>query len=90
MMDARHAAVVNSDHNTTTIMMSDVDGQKKNFVKTINIHRLEAASKMAIQTDLMGVTRMVKWLEETKILLESMSFDGKTDNIPLLAPFAER
>jgi hypothetical protein len=54
LTDARHAAVVNSDHNTTTVVLHDIDEEvvpnqtKRHYLFTFNVPRTEASNQMRL------------------------------------------
>jgi hypothetical protein len=90
LTDARHAAIVNSDHNTTTTVLHDVEDisdHKHHHLFTFDVPREEASRRMAVQTDRIGLQKAFNWFEEKETHFLSVSFDDCSDNIPTLAPY---
>jgi hypothetical protein len=93
LTDARHAAVVNSDGNTTTLMLCNSTDQSErppNEVFTFDTVRSETAGGMAVQTDAIGLTKAFQWLLDKNLKIAAVSFDDCSDNITTLTPLRNK
>ena len=68
VLDARHGHVVQADHNTTTLAFLD-----SRYIITKNVHRNETENKSAVQTDIIGLHKVMDELIQNDIFIGSIS-----------------
>jgi hypothetical protein len=96
LTDARHAAVVNSDHNTTTVILHDIDElvlpnqTKCHHLFTFDVPRSEAWNGMAVSTDKIGLIKAFDWLLSQEIRISAVSFDDCSNNVKILTPYQKK
>jgi hypothetical protein len=91
LTDARHASFINSDHNTTTMILLDLDDPEKlHHLFTFDVPREEAPDKMAASTDPIGVRKGFTWIQKNKLQVKEVSSDDCSNTFSTLEPFRQQ